>query len=407
MNQSSDFLDARSAAKLLGVKLPTLYAYASRGLVSSTPGGAGRARRYARIDLERLRARSRARSGHAAVASGALRWGEPVLESRITAIGTDGHYYRGHRALALAARGTSFESVCELLWSGALASERPLFSPWRAPKLRQDGSYIERMQCAVPLAALEDPMRFDPGGELDRARGIVRGLAGAIGRPCRAETVAEAALSALGARPSRERQRAVDRVLVLCADHELNVSAFAARVVASAGADLYACVSAALAAFSGPVHGAASDRVEALLDEVAAPGRARAVLRERARRGEASAGFGHPLYPGGDPRARALIELARTSRTKPVRLKVLYAVLAAVRAAGQPPPNLDAGLVAVRIAFGLPRGAASALFALGRAAGWIAHALEQRSDGYLLRPRARYVGPDVRAGATAQDEHQE
>src|SRR5262245_48461303 len=128
MNQSSDFLDARSAAKLLGVSRPTLYAYVSRGLVTSAPSGAGRARVYAKSDLVRLRARAEARSGHAAVASGALRWGEPVLESAITEIAPDGPRYRGHSLLELVRRGVAFESVCELLWTGTLPDTPPVFS---------------------------------------------------------------------------------------------------------------------------------------------------------------------------------------------------------------------------------------------------------------------------------------
>ena len=124
-NQSSDYLSARAAADLLGIKLATLYAYASRGLVASVAGEAGRARRYLRADLERLRARHDARAGHGAVAAGALRWGEPVLESALTAITDAGALYRGQSAVALAAADTAFERVSELLWTGAMPDESP------------------------------------------------------------------------------------------------------------------------------------------------------------------------------------------------------------------------------------------------------------------------------------------
>jgi citrate synthase len=120
-NQPGDFLSAREAARFLGVKLATLYAYASRGLVRSTPAGTGGQRRYAAQDLERLKARHDARRGHAPVAAGALRWGEPVLASALTAIREDGPHYRGQSAASLAAGGVRFESVAEDGWRWAWA----------------------------------------------------------------------------------------------------------------------------------------------------------------------------------------------------------------------------------------------------------------------------------------------
>src|SRR3954469_4311514 len=115
-NQPTELLDSRAAAKLLGVELRTLYAYASRGLVRSVRGARGLKRMYAREDLERLKARSSARAGHGAVAAGALRWGEPVLDSAITEITPQGPAYRGRLATDLAAQGVAFENVAELLW---------------------------------------------------------------------------------------------------------------------------------------------------------------------------------------------------------------------------------------------------------------------------------------------------
>jgi citrate synthase len=182
---------------------------------------------------------------------------------------------------------------------------------------------------------------------------------------------------------------------VVSADHELNASTFAARVAASAGADLYACVGAALATVSGPRHGGACDRVEALVAEAGSPRRAAAVVHERARRGEAIPGFGHTLYPDGDPRARPLFASAAAlgrGRAPMQRVQTVLALVDAVGEARRELPSVECGLVAVTAALELPPGSAAALFALGRAAGWIAHALEQRAAGYLLRPRARYIG---------------
>jgi citrate synthase len=184
----------------------------------------------------------------------------------------------------------------------------------------------------------------------------------------------------------------INQALVLSAEHDLNPSTFTARVAASTGADLYAVISAALSTLSGPEHGAACDRVEALISEVATPGRAERVIRERALRGEPIPGFVHPLYPDGDPRAPPLLAAAQQLHGQEPRLRVLQAIVRVMRETGRGAPTLDAGLVAVALATGLEDGA-TAMFALGRIAGWVAHTLEQRQQGFIVRPRARYVGP--------------
>ena len=402
-------MSARDAAKRLGVKLQTLYAYASRGLLRSVPAERGRGRRYPLADVERLKARTDARAGHGPVAAGALRWGEPVLATAISSIASDGPRYRGHSAVELARSEVGFESVAELLWTGTLATGRrwPLNDGLErvmriSNVVPNRSSPLPALLAAIPLLSLTDPERFaaPPEAEWERARRLLRALVAVLGsmlggdvaaRAHRAPTLAEATAIALGA-PARKGRAAIDRVLILCADHELNASTFAARVVASTGADLYACVAGALAALTGPRHGAASDRVEALLEEVGEPERARAAISSRLSRGDAIPGFGHPLYPEGDPRVPPMLDSARELAGESARLATVLAVLSAMRRARREPPNLDFGLVAIARALGLKPGSASALFALGRTAGWIAHALEQRDAGYLIRPRAEYVG---------------
>src|ERR1700761_7112554 len=114
------WVDAKAAARHLGIDLRTLYAYVSRGRVHSVPAERGRKRLYALADLDRLKVGRDARAGHGAVAAGALRWGEPVLDSAITEITPRGPAYRGRLAVDLAAAGTPFEAVAELLWSAYL-----------------------------------------------------------------------------------------------------------------------------------------------------------------------------------------------------------------------------------------------------------------------------------------------
>jgi citrate synthase len=172
----------------------------------------------------------------------------------------------------------------------------------------------------------------------------------------------------------------VRRCLVLIADHELNTSAFVARCVASTGAPLPAVVSAALGALSGPRHGGAASRVEAMFHAEGASGDPFMAVASRLARGEQLPGIGQPLYPEGDPRAVAI--LYALSLTAPqVRRLVGYR------------PNVDFALAAVATALGLPTGAALGLFVVGRTVGWIAHAIEQCDSGVLIRPRARYTGP--------------
>jgi citrate synthase len=426
-DQHSPYVTGAQAAALLGVKRETLYAYASRGMLRGVPGGQGRARLYLRTDIERLKSRHDARAGHGPVAAGALRWGEPVLESALTAIGPRGPVYRGHEAIALALGDVSFDAVAELLWTGALpggpvqagASDAPVRPP-RLPVrparlavlLPEPTPPLTALALAVPALGAQDATRHvaapssdgripTSDAERTRARALVRSLAAlvGVGRDARgvtaaleAESTARRVLVALGANASKKAERAVDRALVVSADHELNASTFAVRVAASTGADLYACVSAGLATLSGTKHGGMTERVEALVAEAGRPERAAATVHERMRRGEPIAGFGHPLYPDGDPRAQALLDTARALAPQSTALRTVLALVEALRNAGREPPTLDVGLVAIASALGLPPGSAAALFAVGRAAGWIAHTFEQREAGFMLRPRARYTG---------------
>ena len=332
---------AEQAATHLGVKRKTLYTYVSRGWVRSR-GRGGRSRQYLADDVRELALRAAEARGRSAAAGAAMRWGPPVLTTELSAVDPDGPYYRGRSALGFSEAHTPLEEVAAHLWGRPFRGLPPVrVSP-------ADGALPER----VAMALLQDP-------PVDEEHALAVVLAVVTHEVESGATVGEQLSAAFGPHP-------YDAVLALCVDHELNASTFAARVAAGTGATLGATLRAALATFSGPRHGGASDSLEGALD---AGGRL------------GPAAFGHPLYPQGDPRAERLFELAGGRPDWVGR--------------GPEAPNLDAGLVAVRRAWGLPRGSAAALFLLGRTVGWCAHGAEQRTQP-MIRPRAHYVGPPLK-----------
>jgi citrate synthase len=256
--EQPDLLTAREATRRLGVKFETLYAYVSRGFLRSVPGPRRGRRLYVREDVERLMARHQARAGHGAVAAGALRWGEPVLETAITQIDAAGPKYRGCPAVALAEDGIGFESVAELLWTGRLS--QTVAWPAKAPErvlrramalLPKPTGPLARLALIVPAMGVHDAARFGATAEAELARGrsLIRAMGAAMAaqgvervrNALAAKRVAGVLAAGFGLR-GRGPERALDLALVLSADHELNASTFAVRVAASTGADLYACV---------------------------------------------------------------------------------------------------------------------------------------------------------------------
>ncbi len=412
------YLEARAAAAELGIGLPTLYAYVSRGLIRSEPGGNARSRRYRSDDIRALKERRQQRRNPARVAQVALHWGLPVLDSAISLIADGRLFYRGLDVATLAASST-FEATAALLWTGdastpVFADADPPRAAWQAiaratgggkPPVRKPAAdpdadapaptLLDAFQIALPLAAVADPSAYDLKPAAVRRTGarIIRLLAAtAVGQPPSAAPVAT--VLQRGWTPGLTSAATLfQATLVLCADHELNASTFTARCVASTGATPYAVVSAGLAALQGHRHGGASDRLEALVREVGTPRDTRRVITARLRRGESIPGFGHPLYPeGGDPRAPILLDLVQRLRPRAPGTLLMRAVLDTVGELVGAAPNLDFGLVAVCRTLALPLGSAVGLMALARTAGWIAHALEQYPDERLIRPRARYTG---------------
>ena len=383
----SDWIAAEDARSRLGVRAQTLYAYVSRGRVRVRPDPADPRRSlYRAADIAALNDRKSRSRRPADVAAGAIAWGEPVLNSAITTIAEGRLYYRGRDAVRLAETET-LESIARLLRGGHGAA---LKTPDRAPPPHGAGptarafAVLAARAAADPPALGRNPLRLsmDAVSLLDE---VADAMAGEVGEgPIHARLA-----RAWGCDPGGPAADLIRRALVLTADHELNASTFAALVAASTGASLAASALAGLSALSGPRHGGAGAATRAFAEDAARRGAA-AALSERLREDRPIPGFGHQLYAGVDPRARALL-----AQVEP---PPLFAELAAaVRAQTGLEPNIDYALAALSETHGLPRDAPFALFATARCAGWMAHAIEQGQANAIIRPRARYTGPDPEA----------
>ena len=396
---SIEWLTSRDAAKRLGVSAATLYAYVSRGLLRSEATEGLRERRYRADDVTRLKRRRDVGRKAESIASNALDFGTPVLESALTLIQDNHLYYRGADASHLA-RTDSLEDVARLLWDCddkpfAATNLPPLTTALRRAWIAAATlGPVDRCLVLLPAAsALDHPSWVeDRSAMLETGVRVLRLLTAAItARPLSPAPVHEQLAAAWKVSP--QHTQLIRAALVLSADHEFNASAFAARVVASTGANLYGAVMAGLAAINGPRHGGLTRRVASLFDELKRAPDLEMELAARIRDHVYIPGFGHQLYPDGDVRAQTLLELLRELTPQSAELAFAERLAAAAERLINRKANIDFTTVVVERVLGLPTGSALAMFLLGRTVGWIAHALEQAAHGALIRPRARYTGP--------------
>jgi citrate synthase len=381
------WLTAEEATARLGVSRQTLYAYVSRSRIGviAAPEDPRRSL-YDAADVRRLAERNRTGRSRRAVAASTISWGEPILASGITRIESGRLEYRGHDAIALSATA-SLEDVAAMLWQvDALPRSR---RAW--PRAQATAGAAERCIAAMADLAMAgrwtgrvDGVLPDAVRILDRMAWAAAGLPGSVSQPSTLP-LHERLASAWGVGP--KAADLIRRVLVLTADHELNASTYATRVVASTRAPLGACVLAGLAALVGPLHGGMTNEIRHLLADPAVAVDPMAAVAVRLARGERIPAFGQPLYPDGDPRAAALLSHIAPA---PQAQRLIEAMQAMTGIA----PNIDFALFVVEDRLRLPTGAAFAIFAVGRTVGWIAHALEQWRDGTLIRPRAVYRNAD-------------
>jgi citrate synthase len=420
---AKSYASAREAMAMLGVRQQTLYAYVSRGWIRSVRQPGRRDRLYLREDLDRMSARSLARSGHGAVAASAMHWGEPIIPTTITEITPEGPRYRGRLACDLVRQGASFECVAELLWTG-MWHERAVWPVTKSsqelrlltgslPSLQPSDQLLEvfalvTLHLGVGRGSIAERIRS--GRTLDAARQIIQTLVGCCGLSAKGgrympmleqQSISQGLMRSLAVVPNEENRATIEAILILLADHELSPGAFSARVAASSGSTLHSCVASALCASSGLEVGRLYNKVGEMLES----GKTRQTLVSKAldfhARGATVPGFVHPLYPHGDPRAKLLLEIAR-QRGDARQFSPIFGFVQEMEERFSLHPRHELAVALLVRAMGLSRYAAGALFVLGRTAGWVAHVQEQRLTGSLLRPRAKFAGGSAGADAVAQ-----
>jgi citrate synthase len=398
-------IGTKEAARRLGVKPETLYAYVSRGLLSSRRAPGGRGSTFDPDQVAALARRGRPSPQDTAEPPDDG-WGR--IRTGITLIEPDRYFFRGVDATALAG-AYDYEEVAEWLWTGALrrgmrftAAPEPLAAARQAAASLPAGSGpMDRLRVAVIAAASADPLRFDlsPEAVTGTARSLIPTLVDALPPAGRAHRgtgrLAWRLWSRLTERPADEASlRVLDAALTLLIDHDLAASTLAARVAASARAHPYAVVSAGLGALDGPLHGQASALVHRMLTEVRERGGAGPVVAEHLRAGQRVPGLGHRLYRGEDPRARVLLSLLEDVPAAEAALTAARDVVATTARHSALHASVDLALGVLSVSSGMPAEAGETVFSVARTAGWIAHALEEYGERPLrMRPVGAYEGP--------------
>ncbi|WP_282797953.1 citrate synthase [Streptomyces sp. CC224B] len=395
-------ISTKEAAELLGVKAETVYAYVSRGQLTSRRGPGGRGSTFDPKEVQALARRNRREPAATSAAH------ELSVRTRITLIEKDRYYFRGVDAADLALRH-SYEEVAEWLWTGVLrpgihftAPPEPAGSARLAARaLPAHCTPTDRLRVAAIAAAAADPLRFDLSEEavVGTARTMIPTLVAALppvrsghrdGGPLAGRLWARLT----GHDPDEASLHALDTALALLVDHDLAASTLAVRVAASARAHPYAAVSAGLGVLEGPLHGAASGLAHRMLMEVLDRGTATPVIAAELRAGRRVPGLGHRLYAGEDPRAEALFGLLEVMPKAGPALAAARDVVATTARHTGLHANVDLALAVLTASTGMPAEAGETIFAVARTAGWIAHALEEYGERPMrMRPVGQYIGP--------------
>ncbi|SIN36312.1 citrate synthase [Micromonospora cremea] len=388
-------LTTAEVAHRLRIKPETIYAYVSRGVLDRVKVPGERISRFRLADVERLASRTQATRPERDVA--------PAMRTATTLIAYGRLHYRGLDAAKLAPV-TPFEEVANWLWTGERRRDAFVASAETRDRAGQAGDHLpaqarpfDRLPVIVAVAAATDPLRFDlaPATVTALAPALLSTMVDAlplVGGTPPDDGLATRLWSRLTGTPaSADGVRALNAALVLLADHDLAASTIAVRVAASTRANPYAAVLAGLGALDGPMHGAVGSSVYRFIEAALRDG-ASAAIAEWLRTGGLP-GFGHSLYPEGDPRGAALLDLvARLPVGGDLRRTVDDLVTTAARRGAL--PNVDFAVAALAHVTGMGPGAAEVIFAVARTAGWIAHVIEEYAQpNNRFRWSSGYTGP--------------
>lgn len=370
VDQNPFSMTAKEVCETLNISRQTLYAYVSRGKVrASAQKGDARKSLYHAHDVDTLVASKKRGRSRRAIAKSTQNFGEPILRSEISHIDQENLYYRGHDAIKLSQTAT-FEDIAKLLLDIEL---EPLHE--QNFELVKGRNSFERMFAATADLAISKKIR--PSKNPYNA--IIKYLLASI---CNTTTLSDEPIHVQLAKYFSDNVDFIDvtrRCLVLCADHELNPSAYTARIAASTDANIPTCILAALSTFSGTKHGSMTSMARWWVGRAAMKNDDQQAAFIKAVK--SPPGFGHPIYAQTDPRTEELIkhfempEGWESISKQVIKTHKVY-------------PNLDFSLAAMEKSFKLRPKTGQTLFAFGRILGWIAHAEEQRKSGKLIRPRA-------------------
>ncbi|OAP20475.1 2-methylcitrate synthase 1 [Amycolatopsis sp. M39] len=395
-DMACEWMTAAEAADRLGVTVRTLYAYASRGVLTARPvrGGGGRRSEYERAQVEALahRTAKRERAGQV----------EIRVETAVTDLKPAGALaFRGYPIEDLLDR--SFEDVAELLWTAELP-DGPVFWPSANRReatrvlaaLPSAAGVLDRMCAVASVLGMMDPARHElgPDAVAGVGRRLIPAMASAISAhpdPRPASGPVAAVLADRLAREDSLPSAPVDLALCLLADHELAASTFASRIAATVGADPYAVVGIGIQAMRAVDHGGTARDVHRMLRRVAEEGLS--VVASADRRAGELPGFGHPVYTDCDPRAPHLLAALERVHAGSDRQDLVRSVLESATRRGLPAPNIDFALGAMAWLHRWPEESSTGLVVVARTAGWLAHAAEACERPSRLRPRAVYIGP--------------
>jgi len=389
--QDDLYVSAETAAQMLRVSLPTLYAYVSRKKIRSQSVPGTRRNRYWRADIERVAGGDEA---PAAERPGGLR-----RETDITLITEQGPHYRGENAVRLS-ETRSVEDVAALLWqadrsavfTGALPN-----APAQLTKMLQllsGTSAADRATAVFPFIEIANPRAYDltRDGMCQTGVDVLRWLAAFLIKTHSPSSDPLHVSVARGLGASDDMADLIRRVMVLSADHGFEPGTYAVRAVASTGVTPYRSVLTGLSVSMGRrTKIGRHEGLARLLNEVANSREPQDPVVRRMREGEEILGFGSTLYKNGDPRARAVLQRLTEIFVDDTDFRKLQRAIAVVRDSTGLEP--DFALTNVYLARRLGMESKDSLFILGRAVGWIAHSIEQYEVGGVIREPAMYTGP--------------